>query len=89
MITGLNSCNCCPFGSWEESDLYHNRRFNIGDTVVVRCKNRQKGIGKIHEVYTEPGTKGFVLVAYKGWEKDKSKIELEHVAMLAPCGIER
>lgn len=72
-ITGYNGCSCHPFRSWDESDFFHNQKFEIGDNVKNRCR------GITGTIFCVCDTRGFVIVKYGELPRDR---HLEHVANL-------
>lgn len=73
-IKGLMGCSCHPFKDWNECDLYHKRKFNIGQIVEHRCHGKR---GEIHE---KKGG-GYYIVKYGDLPRD---LVLVHAANLEP-----
>lgn len=78
-ITGYYGCSCHPFASWEECTRAHKQKLKVGQVVQHRCL---RTIGVVHQ---DTDGQGFCLVKYG---PEPCDIHQEHVALLAPHGIQ-
>ena len=72
-ITGYYGCDCHPFATWEECKAAYKQKFEVGQKVRHRHKEKE---GIIDTVLPD---KGFVIVKYGKLQSDRI---LAHVQQL-------